>query len=65
MAKQAGDTQKIIRFYTDGMIGEDEMHCRLDAIKVRGCWEDGIYTGYDYDRQHWVRFDHTGEWLAA
>lgn len=57
--------QKIIRFYLDGMIREPEMHARLDAIKVRGSWERGIYTGFDYDNQRWLRFDGRGDELAA
>lgn len=57
--------QRIIQLYTDGMIRLPELNARLDLLQVRGGWENGIYTGFDYANQRWFRFNHRGEQVAA
>ena len=55
----------IICQYHDGLVTQDEMHDRLDMMKIRGAYSPrcsyatGVkpaeFVGYDYAAQRWLR----------
>lgn len=46
---------KAWHLFTDGLISEQELMDRLEALQIRGALRaDGSFIGYDYAEQKWV-----------
>ena len=48
--------QTILTMWHDGLITTADATQRLDAIQIRGGFEPGKFTGYDYANQTWIEF---------
>ncbi len=48
--------QAILTMWCDGLIDTVEATQHLDGIQVRGGFEPGKFTGYDYANQTWIEF---------